>query len=411
MKYKEHRKDYVLSDICNGEGQYGISKSGESYANGKRRYLRITDITDDGFLKADSKVYIKVDDLEYKKFVLNKNDIVFARTGASAGRSYIYDKNEEPLIVAGFLIKFNLNNTIVNPRYMRYYTISNQYKSWVNSISTGSTRPNINRKMFSDMPISLPQISIQNQIVEILDSLENKVKNNNRIILNLEEQAQAIFKSWFIDFEPFQDGNFVDSELGEIPEGCEVISLGDLFEFCKGKKPKKIYDEDKKNYVPYLVKKYLDGESVSFANKDDGILINDMNVFMLMDGANSGNIYYGYKGILGSTFSLLQVENYYYEEYIYWYLKIKEFEIKKQNTGSAIPHANKNYIKNLVVAINEDNDFIRILDILRNIRKYVVYLKKQNKTLAQLRDILLPKLMSGELRVGQEDIENIESQI
>src|SRR5699024_9238275 len=102
---------------------------------------------------------------------------------------------------------------------------------------SGSAQSQITIRDLSDFILTLPSLNYQNSVANILSSLDDKIENNNAIIANLEEQAQAIFKSWFIDFEPFQDGEFVESELGDIPKGWSIESLGDIVN---------IYDSERK---------------------------------------------------------------------------------------------------------------------------------------------------------------------
>ncbi|MBS5971709.1 MAG: restriction endonuclease subunit S [Finegoldia magna] len=222
-------------------------------------------------------------------------------------------------------------------------------------------------------------------------------------------QFKAIFKSWFVDFEPFQDGDFVESELGMIPEGWEVKELGELFKFVKGKKPKDLHEKYEDNFIPYIVKGVMDGsETPKFTNEINIVEIKKLDCFMLMDGANSGNIYYGYDGALGSTFALLESKNQVYRELIYWKLKTNESIIKNQNTGSAIPHANKDFINKMNVAIPINIEENEILKTLENFRIKINLLNNQNTKLAELRDALLPKLMAGEIDVSNIKIEGEE---
>ena len=144
-----------LKDISiNNRGYYGIGASAVDYNADKYTYLRITDINDDGSLNKNG--LMSVDDEKANQYLLQKNDIVFARTGASTGRNYFYDGKIENIVYAGFLIKFSLNSDLVNPRYIKYYCFSQKYKDWILSSLTGSTRPNINEKQLADMPIELP---------------------------------------------------------------------------------------------------------------------------------------------------------------------------------------------------------------------------------------------------------------
>lgn len=282
--------------------------------------------------------------------------------------------------------------------YVNYYLNNLDLSAYI----TGSAQPKLSKANLSKVKISWPEEKKREKIVYLLNNFDRKIEVNNKIIDNLEQQAQAIFKSWFIDFEPFQDGEFIDSELGLIPKGWKVIKFGDLLKFVKGKKPKKSLDI--LNPVPYFVKGVVDGvESPQMVDSKGVILIDELDTIMLMDGANSGNVYYGFKGALGSTFSLLETSPV-YKEVFYWYLFTNESQIKNQNTGSAIPHANKDYINQLTIAIPKDIESSYINTLLTTYRKQIISLRKQNQKLAETRDLLIPKLMSGEIDVSDLDL-------
>lgn len=222
-------KEYTLGELTtDGKGTYGIAASAVDYCAELPTYLRITDINDDGTI--DFNGLKSVDDPNSSKYVLQENDIVFARTGASTGRSYFYDRRDGKFVYAGFLIKFSLDPKKVNPRILKYYTHSKVYYNWVHSFENGATRGNINAKTFADMKLLLPPRNVQDSIASILSSLDDKIAINRRICENLEAQAQALFKHWFIDFAPFKNGKFVESELGMIPEGWRVGRYSDIIQ-------------------------------------------------------------------------------------------------------------------------------------------------------------------------------------
>lgn len=175
MKYK----NVTLNDISVGKGSYGIGASAVEYNPHLYKYLRITDISDQGTI--DTNNLMSVDDKESSKYILKNNDIVFARTGNSTGKSYFYDVKDGTLVYAGFLIKFSLDESKINPKFMKYYTLSSEYKNWLNSISTGSTRKNINAKMYGNMKIKLPTRNQQDFLVQILSKLDEKIELNNKI--------------------------------------------------------------------------------------------------------------------------------------------------------------------------------------------------------------------------------------
>ena len=180
----EEWKTYKLEDLTiDGKGHYGIGAPAVEYDENKYTYLRITDINDDGSLNyAGLK---SVDDPDSGRYLLKEGDIVFARTGNSTGRSYFYEPSDGQFVFAGFLIKFSIDPLKVNPRFLKYYTHSKPYYEWVQSFDTGATRGNINAQTFGSMEITLPPRDVQDRLVEILSSLDEKIKLNNRINHNL----------------------------------------------------------------------------------------------------------------------------------------------------------------------------------------------------------------------------------
>ena len=224
----EEFKTYTLEELSLNKGTYGIAASAVPYDDSKLTYLRITDINDDGTLNTQS--LMSVDEPNASDYLLKKNDIVFARTGNSTGRTYFYQGNECPLVYAGFLIKFSIDEKKVNPLLLKYYTHSRIYYDWVKSFDTGGTRGNINAKTYGNMPIRIPASrKTQDKIVDILSSLDEKIALNRRINDNLEQQAQALFKSWFVDFEPFGSGS--------MPDDWEICEAQKYFKINIGKTP------------------------------------------------------------------------------------------------------------------------------------------------------------------------------
>lgn len=173
----------TLGELCKGKGSYGLGEPAIEYEPNSYRYIRISDITDDGFLSNIDLKSVNSDKLV--DYQLKKNDIVFARTGNSTGRNYFFSGNEGKCVYAGFLIKFSIDEEKVNPLFIKYYCKSSLYKNWVISFNTGSTRGNINANTFSQMPIQIPSREEQDAIVAILEPLEKKILKNRNINDNL----------------------------------------------------------------------------------------------------------------------------------------------------------------------------------------------------------------------------------
>lgn len=401
----EEWKEYKLGELSIGKGSYGIGASAVPYSPSLHTYLRITDINDDGTLNKNG--LMSLDDENADDYILQPNDIVFARTGNSTGRSYFYDGSDGKLVYAGFLIKFSLDSKKVNPRILKYYTHSKPYFDWVRSFDTGGTRGNINAKTYGDMPIVLPPRKLQDKIVSILKSLDDKIEVNRRINENLEQQAQALFKSWFVDFEPFKDGEFVESELGMIPKGWKVVSLGDLMCYNGGSQPpaSEFIDDYKDGYIRFIqIRDYASDTHITYIpiskrNK----LCDEKDIMIARYGASLGRICYGLKGAYNVALAKVTPTKDYYREYLRCFLNTREFYEGINNKGNRAVQAgfNQSDIQSFRLPFPTDEENVKRFESLcSSFFERRLSNEHESRRLATLRDTLLPRLMSGELNIS-----------
>lgn len=394
----EEWKEYRLEELTIGKGEYGIGASAVPFDSSKYTYLRITDINDDGTLNKQN--LMSVDDINACNYILQKNDIVFARTGNSTGRSYFYDGSDGVLIYAGFLIKFSIDDNKVNPRILKYYTHSKPYFDWVHSFDTGGTRGNINAKTYGTMPIILPSRKIQDKIVSILKSFDDKIELNRRINENLEQQAQTLFKSWFVDFNPFKDGKFIDSELGMIPEGWKVGTLSDIANVTMGQSPKGIsYNENGEGIVFYQGR-------ADFGNRYPSIRLftteptryADPFSVLLSVRAPVGDINIAVeKCCIGRGLASIYSKTGHQSFVLYTMFSLKKELDKFNSEGTVFGSINRSSIENLKIVIPPINVMDKFEHLVSKIDDMLLNLFQETTRLAQLRDILLPRFMSGEL--------------
>ena len=399
--------EFKLSDLCiGGKGSYGIGASAVPYDPNKYTYLRITDINEDGSLNfADLK---SVDDEDSYKYLLQENDIVFARTGNSTGKTYFYQKEHGCFVYAGFLIKFSLDATKVNPRILKYYTHSKEYFDWVHSFDTGGTRGNINAKTFGDMVIDLPERSVQDRIVAILSSLDAKIENNNKINANLEAQAQALFKSWFIDFEPFQNGEFEDSELGRIPKGWKVYSLEEIAFFDKNSiNPGKTPDELFSHYsLPAFDEKKLPEKQFGKEILSNKFTISNNTVLLSKLNPRIKRIWYVEEveenAICSTEFIPFKAKDNNLTAFLYCYLNSQLFYDNALGmvNGATGSHQrfDVKYLLTFKFAASEES-MLKFSSATKPLLSQIFKNIQETKSLSTLRDTLLPKLMSGEIEV------------
>ena len=290
-----------------------------------------------------------------------------------------------------------------------YYLLKNNIDI-IENHANGSTFKEISGSVMKSLEFGIPSLREQKAIAHILSTLDDKIEVNNQINKTLENMAQAIFKQWFVDFEfpnengePYKSsgGEMVESELGTIPKGWEVVQFRDIFRFVKGKKPKTIAECEFKDSEKYLTIDVLNRNSVLFCSKEKVIEANSEDVLMVMDGASSGAVYFGQKGVVASTLAKLElISQKVSNQFLFYAIKYFENDIKTHTTGSAIPHTDKEYTYRLMIALPNDISLqTKIDDLLCDISDTFIAREQENAVLKATRDTLLPKLMSGEIRV------------
>lgn len=405
-----------LKDITTKIGSGSTPRGGSSaYKKEGIPFIRSQNIYNCNFSK-EGLVFI--DDEQAKKLSnvkIDKDDILLNITGDSVARC----TKVPPEYIGGYVNQhvsiLRANKEELESSYLKYYLINPITQKLMLSLAqSGGTRAALTKGMIENLDIILPSIDEQRAIANILLPLDDKIEVNNKTNQKLEEIAQVIFKQWFIDFnfpneegKPYKSsgGEMVESELGMIPEGWEVLTLEDIFIFKKGKKPKEIVEiKESEDYLKYLTIDVLNRNSNLYTRGEKLVECNDNDILMVMDGASSGTIYTGMSGIVGSTLAKLETKNNIIKPLIYQYLKFRQNDIRSHLTGSAIPHADKKYIHLQQIALPIDvralERLIRVLDI--NMKKIKIN-NEENYKLKDVRDSLLPKLMSGEIRVPVEN--------
>lgn len=312
------------------------------------------------------------------------------------------------------------NPDLVESVFLYYSLLYNRER--IKALGSGTTFAEISGKVMSNVCIRIPSLQEQRAIASILSSLDAKIENNRKICANLEAQAQALFKHWFIDFAPFKDGKFVESELGMIPEGLIYRRIEDMPHTLEtGKRPaggvKGIdngvpsigaenikglgcYDYSKTKYV---TKEYFDSMKKG--------VINGYELLIYKDGGKPGYFIpnfaifgegYPYKEMcLNEHVFKLDFGNKGYSLFAYFFFKTKQIMsyLNAQGAKAAIPGINSKDIE-VVMMPSLDNEFVQnYCNEVEGILTHILVLSKESYRLSSLRDTLLPKLMSGEIKV------------
>ena len=378
-------KEYKLGELAiEGKGGYGIAAPAVDFDINKYTYLRITDINDDGTINRNSLK--SVDDINASNYLLKPNDIVFARTGASVGRSYFYDEKDGELVYAGFLIKFSLNPDKVNPKILKYYTHSQPYYDWVVSVDNGATRGNINAQIYASMPIILPSRNMQDEIVSILSSLDDKIDLLHRENATLEAMAETLFRQWFIE---------------EAKEDWEEVSLTHIATFLNGLACQKYPPKNEIEKLPVLKIRELTngiGKDCDWAtiDVDKEYIIYRGDVIFAWSASLMVKIWNGDNCVLNQHLFKVTSDKYPKWFYYLWCKQhLAEFIAIAQSHATTMGHIKRSDLEKAIVLVPSDKE----MEIMGEKMEYLL-LKIENNNqqitaLSHLRDNLLLNIMNG----------------
>lgn len=405
MEWKEVR----LGEVCSKIGS-GATPSGgkEAYKGGNYHLVRSQNVLDFGF---SWEGLASINDEQAKKLQnveLQENDVLLNITGDSVARSCMIPNEVLPARVNQHVAIIRADKRYLDCHYLLYY-MQQQKPLLLQLASGGATRKAITKGMIEDLKILLPSLSQQQKIANILSSLDAKIENNNKINANLEAQAAALFKSWFVDFEPFKDGEFVESELGMIPKGWKVLSLTEIAEYMNGLAMQKFPPDNEKESLPVLKIKDL-GQGFCDSSSDrcsksikSEYIIHDGDVIFSWSGTLLVDLWCG--GECGLNQHLFKVTSRDYPKwfYLYWTkYHLDNFIRIAKDKAVTMGHIKRGHLEEAKVLIPSHEELDKIGGIISPIVHMIVNNRIENRKLASLRDTLLPKLMSGEI-----DLDNI----
>ena len=405
MEWKEVRLCDVCSELSDGlhKAPKFIEKGEYIFVNAKNLYNGYI-LDNDPTKKTSHEEYLK-----YKK-PLGKHTILYSIDGTIGN---IAKYRGEKCVLGKGACYLNCNPKIVVSSYLYYQLQSSHFKSYIHLMSTGSTIKHISLKTMREYVFELPSLTDQRRIASILSSLDRKIELNNKINADFEEMAQAIFKNWFVDFEPFKDGKFVDSELGMIPEGWKVGRLDEIADVVGGSTPSKAKPEYyTQKGIAWLTPKDLSNHPAVYTSRGE--------IDITEEGYNStstklmpkGTILFTSRAPIGYI-SIAQNDictNQGFKSlvpkkagtcFLYCFLKYVTPEIENKSTGSTFKEASGALMKSLQVIMPDQKVFEEFEEIVSPLFARIESLEKENSRLSLLRDTLLPRLMSGELEVPE----------
>lgn len=297
-------------------------------------------------------------------------------------------------------------NNGINDKWLYYLLSQDSFFDFVMSGTKGTKMPRGDKSQIMKFPVALPPLDEQRKIAGILSALDDKIELNNKINRNLEAQAQAIFKSWFIDFEPFKNGKFIDSELGKIPEGWKVKELGKVSKNIREKVASRtnipVLSAVKEGHL-ILSEEYF-SKQVYSKSLSKYILVKENDYAYNPARVNIGSLGRNTicsQGCVSPVYVVFEIDDNYLA-FFDLYFKMKSFknEVKLRASGSVrqtLSYDDFSLIKVIYPPKSVSSKFNKLSAVLS---EKIIRNKKESRSLAQLRDTLLPKLMSGEVNIS-----------
>lgn len=370
----EEWKEYKLGDIT-------IMKNGKKRPQSEGRY----------------PVYGGNGIMDYSSDFNSEKVVIVGRVGAYCG--CVYKCDEKCWVSDNAIAVFP--KSIVDFHFLFYLMSSFDFHHH----HIGGAQPLMTQDIIGDFNIKLPSLKVQQDIASILKSLDDKIEVNRRINENLEQQAQALFKSWFVDFEPFKDGGFVESELGMIPKGWKVGRIYDQIEVIYGAPYKSSLFNDNKEGLPLIRIRDLKTNAPQFYTPEilpNTEYIEAGDIVAGMDAEFTPYIWLGERGVLNQRCCKFKAKEPSISNYYILFLVKPELEyVQSYKTGTTVSHLGKSDIDRFLFVTPPLDVLEDFSEIVNPLKEEVVNRAMESRRLASLRDTLLPRLMSGELKVNE----------
>lgn len=400
----EEWKEYKLGEVCTISSSKRIfaneyQNSGIPFYRGKEIIEKHngTNISNELFISEE-----KYNEIKNKFGAPKEGDLLLSSVG-TLGVPYIV-RDETFYFKDGNLTWF-YDYEGINNFFLYYWFLSPKARFYIDTKAIGSTQKALTIETLKKFEILLPSLPTQQKIVSILKSLDDKIEINRKINENLEQQAQALFKSWFVDFEPFKNGEFIESELGMIPKGWRVGSIYDYIDVVYGAPYKSSLFNDKKEGLPLIRIRDLKTNAPQFYTPEilpNTEFVKAGDIVAGMDAEFIPYVWLGEKGVLNQRCCKFRGKNEAISNYYILFLIKPELEyVQSYKTGTTVSHLGKSDIDRFRFVTPPLDVVKSFSDLVDGMLKELVNRANESRRLAELRDTLLPKLMSGELKVNE----------
>ncbi|MBL7754302.1 MAG: restriction endonuclease subunit S [Chitinophagaceae bacterium] len=407
-------KEYKLGEICKVKGGKRLPKGNNlTTVPNLHPYIRVRDM---------GEKYLPINNLEYvpnevfpsiKNYIVDKGDLLLSIVGTVGLVSLVNDELDKASLTEN-CVKIIPQKDIVDNEFLYYILKSNIGQEEIFRKIVGAVQPKLPIYNINNIGLNIPDLPTQTAIAEILSSLDDKIELNNKINQELENLAQTLFKQWFIDFEfpnenaePYKSsgGEMVESELGEIPKGWEVNSLDGIADFLNGLALQKFPPGDEYDYLPVIKIRELRQRDTLNSDKasksiPEKYIVQNGDVLFSWSGSLLVDFWTNGKGALNQH--LFKVTSNQFPQWFYYLWTkhhLSEFIKIAESKATTMGHIQRQHLSDAKVVIPDE--IPRFTSVFEPIISKIIENRIENVQLTNLRDTLLPKLISGELEVSQ----------
>ena len=390
-----------LINLCKGKPQYGAAVSAIPKHDGIPRYVRITDIDNNGKLKNNS--IVGIEEKEAKPFYLSEGDILFARTG-SIGRTYIYSKGDGKCAFAGYLIRFIPEQDKLNLNFLFHFTHSDSYWKWIDSIHTIGVLQNINAEQYSQMPIPLPPLKEQQKIASILSKVDELIQKTEQINAQTQRLKKGLMQRLLI--KGIGHTKFKKTELGEIPEKWELYNISKIAELIMGQSPAGDSYNVNGEGIPLLNGPTEFGlehpTPIQFTTKPTK-LCRPEDILLCVRGSTTGRLNISNRiYCIGRGLAAIRgLKNKTNTKWLYYnFLRLQDYIFNiASGGGSTFPNVNRDVLEKISLPYPQFSEQQKIADIINSVDQSIQrnYAIKNNTEL--LKKGLMQQLLTGKIRV------------
>ena len=395
----------TLLDCLCGKPSYGINAPAIAYSPQKPRYIRITDITEAGTYYKSSPA--SVEDVNIDRYYLKKNDIVLARTGASVGKSYLYQKDDGNLVYAGFLIKVSINDIVADARYVFACLHTQRYWQWVNTISVRSGQPGINGEEYSAYLLPLPSRVEQTVIADSISDVDSLIFSLQKLIEKKKAIKQGAMQELLTGKKRLPGFNeewstYKLGELGSFDKGCGISRA----ESNTGNFPAVRYGELYTKHTDYI-KQYYSRISGDVAQTAKRVTFGDIlfaasgetkeEIGVCAAIVDKRDIFAG--GDIVVFTPTTEINPIFFGTLLN--MPFAQKQKSERGQGDAVVHIHADSLSEIIVSIPEKNEQEAIAAVIKDFNDEIEHLEKKLVKYQQIKQGMMQELLSGRIRLKE----------